>query len=70
MDLALNNLQRLICQRNQQVANSELFIFIKMDLVLNNLQGLICHKTKSNLQKMVLNSKMFIRKIYFKSLRE
>ena len=48
-DLALNNLQRLICHKTQP--NQILYIYIyiyKEDLALNNLQWLICHKTLPN----------------------
>ena len=46
-DLALNNLQWLICNKTQR--NQILYISIYMykeDLALNNLQWLICHKTQ------------------------
>ena len=48
-DLALNNLQRLICHKTQlnQIIYIE-YIYIKEDLVLNNLQWLICCKTLPN----------------------
>ena len=44
-DLALNNLQGLICHKTQ--SNQIIYIqyMYKQDLALNNLQGLICHKT-------------------------
>ena len=45
-DLALNNLQWLICHKTQP--NQIIYILIYMykeDLALNNLQWLICHKT-------------------------
>ena len=49
-DLALNNLQWLICHKTQpnQTKPNHLFnIYIyKEDLTLNNLQWLICHKTQ------------------------
>ncbi len=49
-DLALNNLQWLICHKtkpNQTKANHIYLIYMyKEDLALNNLQWLICHKTK------------------------
>ena len=46
MDLALNNLQGLICHKTKpNQTKSHIF---NMDLALNNLQGLICHKTKPN----------------------
>ena len=44
MDLALNNLQRLI--RHKTRPSNQATICIKMDLALNNLQRLICHKTQ------------------------
>ena len=49
-DLALNDLQWLICQKtkpNQTKSYiSYIYIYIyKEDLALNNLQWLICHKT-------------------------
>ena len=49
-DLALNNLQWLICHKTQP--NQIIYIFniyvYKEDLALNNLQWLICHKTQPN----------------------
>ena len=42
MDLALNNLQELICYKTQTTKQP------KLDLALNNLQELICHKTQPN----------------------
>ena len=47
MDLALNNLQWLICHKMSpnQIIDLQ-YIYIKMALALNNLQRLICHKTK------------------------
>ena len=48
-DLALNNLQWLICHKTQTKPNHIYLIYIcKEDLALNNLQCLICHKTKLN----------------------
>ena len=51
-DLALNNLQWLIChqtQPNQIKPNPIYLIYMyKEDLALNNLQWLICHKTQPN----------------------
>ena len=47
-DLALNNLQWLICHKTKP--NQFIYIqniCIKKDLALNNLQWLICHKTKN-----------------------
>ena len=49
MDLALNNLQRLICHKAQTKSSHMCLIYMyKEDLALNNLQCLICHKTQSN----------------------
>ena len=48
-NLALNNLQWLICHKAQ--SNLILYIYytcIKKDLALNNLQWLIYHKTQTN----------------------
>ena len=46
-NLALNNLQWLIC--NKTKPNHIYFIYMyKKDLALNNLQWLICHKTQPN----------------------
>ena len=42
-DLALNNLQWLICHKTQP---NHLIYMYKEDLALNNLQWLICHKTQ------------------------
>ena len=48
-DLALNNLQWLICHKIQPTPNSIYSIYMyKEDLALNNLQWLICHKTQPN----------------------
>ena len=43
-DLALNNLQWLICHKSQQNQIIYLIYMYKEDLALNNLQWLICHK--------------------------
>ena len=46
-DLALNNLQWLICHKTQPTPNPIYLIYMfKEDLALNNLQWLICHKTQ------------------------
>ena len=45
-DLALYNLQWLMCHINQ--IKPYIFDIYKEDLALNNLQWLICHKTKPN----------------------
>ena len=45
-DLALNNMQRLICQKKKQKKNKSYVYFkymFKEDLALNNIQRLICH---------------------------
>ena len=51
-DLALNNLQWLICYKtkpNQTKPNYIYLIYMyKEDLALNNLQWLICYKTQPN----------------------
>ena len=51
-DLALNNLQWLICHKtkpNPTQSNPIYLIYMyKEDLALNKLQWLICHKTKPN----------------------
>ena len=49
-DLALNNLQWLICHKTQP-NHIYLIYMYKEDLALNNLQWLICHKTKPNTVK-------------------
>ena len=46
-DLALNNLQGLICQKTQPNPIYLIYMY-KEDLALNNLQVLICHKTQPN----------------------
>ena len=46
-DLALNNLQWLMCHKSQP-NNIYLTYMYKEDLALNNLQWLICHKTRPN----------------------
>ena len=45
-DLALNNLQWLICHKTQLNQITYLIYMYKNDLALNNLQWFICHKTK------------------------
>ena len=47
-DLALNNLQWLICHKNQPNQIIYLIYMYKDDLALNNLQWLICHKNQPN----------------------
>ena len=44
-DLALNNLQWLICHKTKSYIFNT---FVQKDLALNNLQWLICHKTQPN----------------------
>ena len=44
-DLALNNLQWLICHKTQRNHICLIYMY-KEDLALNNLQWLICHKAK------------------------
>ena len=46
-DLALNNLQWLICHKTKPNHIYSIYMY-EEDLALNNLQRLICHKTKSN----------------------
>ena len=48
MDLALDNLQTLICHKPNQTKPNDIYLIymLKEDLALNNLQWLICHKTK------------------------
>ena len=49
LDLALDNLQQLMCHKTQPNQNYIYLIYMyKMDLALNNLQSLICHKTLPN----------------------
>ena len=45
-DLALNNLQWLICHKPSQ-PNHIYLIYNEQDMALNNLQGLICHKKET-----------------------
>ena len=48
-DLALNNLQWLICHKTPTKPNHIYLIHMyKEDLALNNLEWLICHKTQPN----------------------
>ena len=47
-NLALNNLQWLICHKTKP-NHIYLIYMYKKDLALNNLQWLICHITKLNL---------------------
>ena len=48
-DLALNNLQWLICQKKSTQPNHIYLIqMYKRDLAFNNLQWLICQKTQPN----------------------
>ena len=46
-DLALNNLQRLMCHKTKPNPIYLIYMY-KEDLALNNLQWLICHKTQPN----------------------
>ena len=46
-DLALNNLQLLICHKTEP-NHIYLRYMYKEDLALDNLQCLICHKTQPN----------------------
>ena len=47
-DLALKNLQGLICHKAQAKHSYMFNIYVyKEDLALKNLQGLICHKTQA-----------------------
>ena len=48
-NLAIKNLQRLICYKTQpnQIIYIQ-YICIKRTLAINNLQWLICHKNKPN----------------------
>ena len=49
VDLALNNLQWLICHKTLTQPNPIYLIYMyKEDLALNNLQWLICPKTQPN----------------------
>ena len=49
MDLAINNLQWLICHKIQTKPNHiHLINMYKEDLALSNLQWLICHKIQPN----------------------
>ena len=47
-ELALNDLQWLICHKTQPNQNIYLIYMSKKELALNNLQWLICHKTQPN----------------------
>ena len=48
-DLALNNLQWLICHKNPTKPNHIYLIYMyNADLALNYFQRLICHKTHPN----------------------
>ena len=47
-DLALNNLQYLICHKTQPNQILYLIYMYEKDLALDNLQCLICHKTQPN----------------------
>ena len=46
MDLALNNLQRLICHKTQQTKPRTDYLHKKWIWRINNLQRMICHKTQ------------------------
>ena len=62
-DLALDNLQWLICHKTKPNQNPIYLIYIyKEDLALNNQQWLICHKTKPNQTKP--NQQIFNEKVY------
>ena len=54
-DLALNNLQWLICHKTKP-NHIHLIYMYKEDLALNNLQWLICHKTQPNQTKPNTNN--------------
>ena len=71
-DLALNNLQRLICQKTQPTNQPTIWLcaknkiiylkyMYKQNLTLNNLQCLICHKTKPSKSWMGLLAFHFTR---------
>ena len=60
-DLALNNLQWLICQKNPTRTNHIYLMYIyKEDLALNNLQWLICHKAQPDQTIYILPYQRFI----------
>ena len=61
MDLALNNLQRLICHKTQQTKPNQNYMIriintYEKDLAFNNLQWLICQKTKPKQTKISVKS--------------
>ena len=47
-DLALNNIQRLICHKTNPTRSYILKCMYKGNLALNNLKLLICHKAQPN----------------------
>ena len=61
-DLALNNLQWLICHKTKPNPIYLIYMY-KKDLALNNLQWLIYHKIKPNQAKNSLVNKILLQKI-------
>ena len=63
MDLALSNLQMLIChkaQLNQIIYIQYIYIYMyRKDLEFRNLQMLICHKTQTIISNLVHFGKLF-----------
>ena len=51
-DLALNNLQWLICYKTQPNQIIHLIYMYKQNFASNNLQWLICYKTEPNQTKL------------------
>ena len=58
-DLALNNLQWLICHKTKPNYVYLIYMY-KEDLALNNLQWLICHKNQTNLSLLTTASVLIL----------
>ena len=62
-DLALNNLQWLICHKKPNKPNHIYVIYMyKENLALNNLQWLICHKSQP--KQIIYNKYICIKRIW------
>ena len=65
-DLALSNLQWLICHKTQPKRIIYIYIIYmyKEDLALSNLQWLICHKTQPKPKHRIRESSNYIHCMY------
>ena len=67
-ELALNNLQWLICHKTQPNQIRYSIYMYKEELALNNLQCLICHKIQPTTIVVCLNGKYFILGFFMKDI--